>query len=284
MPASLSRSEAVRKYFTKTPIKPDKPDYSGHQRKIVIGGGLLLLALILLFSGSGVNILLGIALGYFGFKLFVNGFSAYSKQKRKHEEDCKQYEKDYERAEPKPSDEQMDKWMNDEEEKIRSESLRRLNLDSEDYIAKPHLIGGPADEWKETKYAVGKDGKIRFSHFNVLVVYLTDYHLAAYQSIRSIENGVTLQDSTQEFPYQEITKLGTQTKTLEIIMIGDNVVSERGSQRFTLATSGVNEISVPFKFARSVDSHNELVEIGKGEATITAIRKKLQEYKTKFDK
>ena len=124
MPDSLSRSEAVRKYFTKTPIKPDEPDYSGHQIKMIIGSGLLSLALILLFSGSGVNILLGIALGYFGSKLFVNGFSAYSKRRRKYEEDCKQYEKDYEMAEPKSSDEQMDKWLKDEIEKIISESLR----------------------------------------------------------------------------------------------------------------------------------------------------------------
>ena len=177
MPDSLSRSEAVRKYFTKTPIKPDEPDYSGHQIKMIIGGGLLSLALILLFSGSGVNILLGIALGYFGFKLFVNGFSAYSKHRRRHEEDCKQYEKDYEMAEPKPSDEQMDKWLKDEIEKIISESLRRLDLDSEDYIAEPRIIGGPADEVKETKYATGIDGKTRFSHFTILVVYLTDGHL-----------------------------------------------------------------------------------------------------------
>jgi|694.fasta_scaffold68974_3 hypothetical protein len=277
-----SRTEAVRKYFRKTPIKPDEPDYSGHQIKMIFGGGLLSLALILFFSISGVNILLSIALGYFGIKLLANGFSLYSKQKRKYEEDCKQYEKDYEMAEPKPSDEQMDKWLKDDIEKIRCESLRRLGLDSEDYIAEPHYIGGPARGLEETKYAIGKDGKTRFSHFNILIVYFINHHLAAYQSLNSIENGVTLFDSTQEFPYQEITKLGTHTVKDEIIIVGDNVVSERGFQEFTLATSGANQIKVTFSFARNMDSHDELV-IG-GEDTISVIRKKLQEYKTKFDK
>jgi hypothetical protein len=135
---------------------------------------------------------------------------------------------------------------------------------------------------EETKYAIGKDGKTRFSHFNILIVYFINHHLAAYQSLNSIENGVTLFDSTQEFPYQEITKLGTHTVKDEIIIVGDNVVSERGFQEFTLATSGANQIKVTFSFARNMDSHDELV-IG-GEDTISVIRKKLQEYKTKFDK
>jgi hypothetical protein len=53
MTTSTNRSEAVRKYFTKTPVKPSEPDYSGHQTKMGIGGVLLFLALILLFSGQG---------------------------------------------------------------------------------------------------------------------------------------------------------------------------------------------------------------------------------------
>ena len=282
MSTSLTRSEAVRKYFTKTPVKPSEPDYSSHQTKMGIGGGLLFLALILLFSGSGVLILLGIVSGYFGFKLLSDGFSAYSKQKKKYKSDCEQYEKDYARAEPKPSDEQMDKWMNDDIEKIIDESLRRLDLEHEDYRAKPLLIGGPAS-LKETRYARGRDRKTRYSHFNILVVFLTDYHVAAYQAINSMEYGQILTDNTQEFPYREITNLGTQTVKEEIKLVDDIVASERGLQEFTLATSGANVIRVAYAFARNTDSQGELLKIGE-EHTIAAIRKKLQDYKQKYEK
>ncbi len=282
MTTSLNRPEAVRKYFTKTPLKPTEPNYSNHQTKMGIGGGLIFLALILLFSGQGLLIFLGIVSGYFGFNLLSNGFSAYSSQKKKYESDYEQYEKDYERAEPKPSDEQMDQWMNSDIDKITAEALRRLDLEHEDYKAKPYTIGGPAS-LKETRFAIGKDGKTRYSHFNILVVFLTEYHVAAYQSDNSMEYGQILTDKTQEFPYREITNLGTQIVKENIRLLDDIVESESGMQEFTLATSGGNVIKVAYQFARNTDYQGELVKIG-GEITIAAIRKKLQDYKQKYEK
>lgn len=282
MTISPNRSEAVRKYFTKTPTKPVEPDYSSNQTQMGIGGGLLFLALILLFSGQGFLIFLGVVAGYFGFKTLIGGFSAYSKQKKEYEEACEKYEKDYAMAEPKPSDEQMDKWMNDDIRKIIDESLRRLDLEHEDYSANPLLIGGPAS-LKETRYAVGRDGKTRYSYFNILVVFLTDYHVAAYQSVNSMEHGQTLTDQTQEFPYKEITNLGMQTIKEKIKLIDEIVESESGLQEFILATSGANVIKVAYAFARNTDFQGELVKIGE-ERTIAAIRKKLQDYKQKYER
>ncbi|HBL11580.1 MAG TPA: hypothetical protein DD379_09270 [Cyanobacteria bacterium UBA11162] len=282
MAISPNRAEAVRKYFTKTPTKPVDPDYSSNQTKMSIGGGLLFLALMLLFSGQGLLILLGIVAGYFGLKTLREGFSAYSKQKKEYKEACDNYEKDYPMAEPKPSDEQIDKWMNDDIKKIIDESLRRLDLEHEDYRADPLLIGGPAS-LKETRYAVGRDGKIRYSYFNILIVFLTDYHVAAYQSVNSLEHGQTLTDQTQEFPYKEITNLGTQIIKEKIQRIDEIVESESGLQEFIIATSGSNVIKVTYGFDRNTDFQGELVKIGE-ERTIAAIRKKLQDYKQKYEK
>jgi hypothetical protein len=177
---------------------------------------------------------------------------------------------------------QTNRWINADIEKIIDESLRRLDLEHEDYRAKPLLIGGPAS-LKETRYARGRDGKTRYSHFNILVVFLTDYHVAAYQSINSMEYGQILTDNTQEFPYREITNLGTQTVKEEIKLVDDIIASERGLQEFTLATSGANVIRVAYAFARNADSQGELLKIGE-EHTIAAIRKKLQDYKQKYER
>jgi hypothetical protein len=282
MTNSITRAEAVRKYFTETPIKPSDPDYSSHQTKMGIGGGLLFLAFILFCSKNGLLIFSGVASVYFGFKLFADGFSAYSEQKKEYEEACNKYRKDYDLAEPKPSDEQMDKWMNNDVEKIVDEALRRLDLEHEDYRSKPLLIGGPVSQG-ETIYARGRDGKTRYSHFNILVVFLTDYHVAAYQSINSMEYGQILTDNTQEFPYKEITNLGTQTVKQEIKLVNDSLSAESGFMEFTLATSGANIIRVAYAFARSSDSQGELLKIGE-EYTIAAIRRKLQDYTQKYEK
>ena len=199
------------------------------------------------------------------------------RRKKKYETDYEQYKKDYQKAMPKPSDEQIDKWMNDDIEKIIEEAERRLDLDHEDLEAELQIIGGPAS-LKETKYAIGKDGEVRYSHFDILIVFLTEYHVATYQCINSMELGETLTDRTQEFPYKEITNLETRSVKDTINFIGDLSVSETGFQEFTLATSGANVIKVPYSFTRHTNVLNELKKIGE-EETIAAIRAKLRDYK-----
>lgn len=283
MVIATDRHEAIRKYFMETPAQPLKPDYSVGLTKIGIGVGLVILAVILLYSKQGIPILLGIASGYYGISKFLNdGYSIYSSQKRDYEQATKKYELDYERAEPKPSDEQIDQWMDSDIEKITVEALRRLDLEHDDYKSEPFLLGGPSYS-QETKYIRGKDGKTRYSHLNILVVYLTEYHIATYQCDHDMEYGQTTSDKTQEFPYREITNLGTEVKKEKIYLVGNVISLEEGMQEFTLATSGSNVIKVAYKFARNTDSSGELVKIG-GEHTITAIRKKLQEYKQKYER
>ena len=87
---------------------------------------------------------------------------------------------------------------------------------------------------------------------------------------------------TQEFPYEEITNLGTETIKQKIYFVGDDAVSETGFQEFTLATSGANVIQVPYAFSRN-NVERKLKKIG-GERTMTAIRKKLQDYKKKYER
>jgi Leucine-rich repeat (LRR) protein len=284
MTSSVNRAEAVRKYFTTTPDKPVEPDYSSNKNKMGVGGGLIVLALILFLSKQGLLVLLGIISGYFGFKLLNDGFSTYSRRKKDYEKDYEKYEKDYERAMPKPSDKEMDQWLENDIQKIVDESLKRLDLEHDDYKSNPLWIGGPATGIKEIKYAKGEDKKTRYSHFNILVVYLTEYHVATYQCHNEMYHGQTINDRTQEFPYKEITNLGTQTIKERIRLLDDILDFESGMQEFTLATSGANVISVAYKFARNADSEGELVSIGGGEDTIAAIRKKLKDYQQKYER
>lgn len=135
---------------------------------------------------------------------------------------------------------------------------------------------------REIKFATGQDGIVRYSSFNILIVFLTDYHVAAYMCTNSMELGQTIEDVTEEFPYKEITNLETRTFKETISFVGDYAKSEEGFQEFTLATSGVNSIKVVYDFSR-YNVERKFKKIG-GEETITAIRKKLQDYKQKHER
>lgn len=282
MSISSDRPEAVRKYFTKTPAEPEEPDYSSKQTQMTIGGILLLITLFLLFSGKGFLILLGIIGGIVGFNLLREGFSKYSEMKEEYEKASAQYRRDYALSEPKPSDEQIDQWLDDDKKNIIAESLRKLDLDREDYKVEPFILGGP-DDSQDTRYARGKDGKIRYSRFNILIVYLTDHNVSTYQSRNDLVYGQTLSDTTREFPYKEITNLELETINKNISLVDGKRDFVSGVHQFALYTSGGNIIKVIYSFAKSADQNNEIIRIGT-EDTIKAIRKKLEEYKKIYGK
>lgn len=280
MSNSLTRSEAVRKYFIETPSKPAEPDYSGNQTQIIMGGVLFFVAILMFFSGNGLFIFLGVVAGFFGFSSLSNGFTEYLEKKKNYEEACAKYKEDYAKAEPKPSDEQMDQWMENDIKKIIEQSLKRLDLEDEDYRAKPFWIGGPELENQKipTQLRVGRDGKVRYSHLNILVIYLTEHNIATYQCTHNLINGQTLAERTQEFPYKEITNLEIQIEKKDLSIVNGRPELENGVQQFALYTAGANVIKVAYSFVES-----ELIKIG-SEDTIRAIRRKLEEYKKKYEK
>lgn len=282
MSISPIRSEAVRKYFIETPIKPEQPDNSGNQNQMIGGGVLLFVALFLFISGNGLLVLLGMAAGYFGFRSLSKGYSESSEKKTSYEQACARYQNDYAKAEPKPSDEQMDRWMSSDIENIIKESLKRLGLEHDDYKAHPFLLGGPAD-LQETQLAVGRDGKIRYSHLNILIVFLTEHNIASYQCTHNLIYGQTLDDNTQEFPYKEITNLQIKTINKKISIVNGRREFANGVQQFALYTAGANVIEVVYSFSQSADFNGELVKVG-SEDTIAVIRKKLEEYKKKYER
>ncbi|NMF62693.1 hypothetical protein [Brasilonema octagenarum] len=274
MSISINRSKAVGKYFTSTPKKPVQPDNLNDKKSIYIGWGMIIFALLSFIFLS----IISFVIRYFGIKKLRKALV----DKENYERDFEQYKKDYARAEPKPSDEQIDEWMDDDIDNIIEESLRKLDLEDGDYTAKPFIIGGPAD-LDDTRYALGKDGKIRYSHLNVLIVYLTDHNILTYECVHTLIHGHTLSDITQEFPYKEITNLQIKTVNKKISFVNDKTDYEKGVQQFAIYTSGGNVIEVTYSFSHDAYHQGELVNIG-SQQTIKAVRKKLEEYKKRYQK
>ena len=92
-----------------------------------------------------------------------------------------------------------------------------------------------------------------------------------------------MSDSTQEFPYKEITNIEIKTINKKISFVNDKTDYEKGVQQFAIYTSGANVIEVTYSFSHNIDQQGELVTIG-SEQTIKAVRKKLEEYKKKYQK
>jgi len=202
-----SREKAVPKYFIETPKKPEVPDVITDRVIAVVGGVLALVGVVLLSTGRVCSGLIGLPLG--GLLLLMGLSSNYAAEKA-YAEKLKEYEREYEKAEPKPSDAQMDEWLQEDRQRIRLEALKKLDLEPSQLIRKdPIEVIGPADA---ANLAIGKDGVIRFSKYDIVVVFLTDYHLAGYQYTLDMAQGAQIAESTQEYHSKDVVSVATRTE------------------------------------------------------------------------
>jgi hypothetical protein len=267
---SEPRKKAVPKYFKKT---PDKPEYGGAIALMVFGGLAFLIGLL---SSGGGDASGGIICGFLaGGGLALMGVISYSNKSSK-------YRNEYEKAEPKPTDAQMDEWLAEDLARTKREAMTRLDLVPEQILGNPEdpiTIVGPASE---AKWAVGKDDIIRFSMHDILVVYLTDYHLAAYKCKLNFVSGMLDSESTQEYHYTDVVSVATQAASsgLAAIMLDGTKKEIASYQKFALSVASGERIEVAISFPQLSDiiEKGRLAPTGADQAMST-IRAMLREKK-----
>jgi hypothetical protein len=288
------RRIAVKKFFTRT---PDKPNYFPCHVNICAGIFLLFLSLTFLMSldetrySNGLiryevlRVVILTTLLLPSLILLSKGLIHFNKLKTK-------YVKEYADAEPKPTTQQIDDWLESDIERIVNEdALECLNLYKEDCRTEPLVIVGPEfledgkfhisseirRRYPRTLFVKSKDGKDRYSHFKTLVIYLMKHHITIYESVNEMESGQALSYRTVEFPYQKITNLSTEIinkiitfpstsmvdqkinrkkfRSKKVNNQQDQVqfVSERGLKKFSISTIGSDEIKILYPFSKNTE-------------------------------
>lgn len=273
------REKAVPKYFIKTPEKPEAPNVGSKSGMMIIGGIIALIGVLLLLSGSGEATCTGLLALAGGGWLFFRGFSEKSQAENAYAAKLKAYQEQYEKAEPKPSDAQMDEWLESDRTRIRAEALKKLDLESSQIVRDPIEVIGPANK---ADLAIGKDNVIRFSKYDLVTVYLTDYHLAAYKCTLDMAHGMQTDESTQEYHYKDVVSVATQTAGSDLfaVLLNGEHKSIASYQKFQLAVASGDRIEVAIAFPQLDDiiKDGKLAPTGADEA-IRVIRARLREMK-----
>jgi hypothetical protein len=192
-----ARQAAVRRYFTPTPTFP----------RVVVSSLVTVLGLLLLLSGvaSAFYAIVGIVVTFLGARKCVPRIYRYLQDKKF--------------AEPKPSDAQMDLWLAEAFDPARSEGFRRLDIVRDQLInpeAPPLLVIGFPQNGVSYRLARGLDGLVRCDKYDILVVYLTNWHLCTYQCMLDMETGAFISDETHEFHYRDVLSVATSSDRLVI--------------------------------------------------------------------
>lgn len=285
------REKAVPKYFIRTPDKPILEDVARDKRNATFGGVLMLVSLILVplnwllgllgvfFLDIGTLLFLASVLLIVGLWRYISANNSRKRKEKANAEAMARYQEAFDKAEPKPSDQQMDNWLNADVQRITQEGLQKLDLELSQLLREPIIVIGPS---QNAAARVGDDNILRFTQYDVVCVFLTNYHLAAFNGRLDMSDGVLTRESTQEYHYSDVISVSTRTES---------------SQTFTLVVNGQHK-SIPLfqEFALSVASGEQIrvvtafpnledyVQKGKMPVTgadqaISAIRARLREKK-----
>ena len=274
MTSSNSRKISVTKYFIPT---PKKPSYMTSIAQMAFGGFLVLGGIATSLMGLGDNssylccgipvLLGGIFVAFLGFLSYYNAQS--------------QYKKAYQKAEPKPSDEQMNKWLAQDKKQIVADAMDKLGLVPEQVLNAndPLVVIGPLSS---ARFRIGNDGTIRFSSYEIVVIYLTDYHLGAYSCEWDFVNARIISEQTQEYHYTDVVSVSTLNSSSDFSVITPDGKEHpvKRHQQFTLSVaSGESiKITVAFPQVETLFQKGKLLPTGADRA-INVLRTMLREKK-----
>lgn len=117
----------------------------------------------------------------------------------------------------KPSDRQMDVWLDEDLREMETRALERTGLDESERRGETVVLTG-LRFWNiggaEVAIQKGKDDIVRFTPVGVTVINFTEHQLIAYQCALDRMTGNPLSESTDEYFYKDVVSVSTQTESL----------------------------------------------------------------------
>jgi len=216
---SDSRKTAVKKYFTPA---PDPRDEVRAERLLRLSAAA---GLVSLASVAG-----GLWFGGLWFVVGAVGLVAAGLVAAQGVQQKAAYRRQWDRAEPKPSDSQMDMLLRDDISRAANRAMQRLGLTRDelelhsrdvDPLAlegKPRLaeqgrgpitVFGPADG---AFAADGIDRKLRFTAYRIMAICPTGHHLGIYECVLDMKSGRRRNEETHEYHYTDVVAVATMTR------------------------------------------------------------------------
>lgn len=246
------KRKQIRAYFF--PLnEPDKPNNDWLENAslivlLIIGGGLLL-AFLTKDLGLGL-------ISFFGGGLFMAGLAwldenlgitekqdKYKQRKDKRDKLLKKWGLTENELSDEPTTAQVDQWLQEDMSRVIDRALDKLGLDADsDLVREPMVIYGPLfwtspgipdDELVSAKV---KDGTLRFSCYQLVVVLLSKERIATYSADFNFLRNVYLNDKTTEFLYKDIVSVSTAEESTNYSL--PNGTTLRRQQVFKLIVPG----------------------------------------------
>jgi hypothetical protein len=164
----------------------------------------------------------------------------------------------------RPSDAQMDLWLQEDLKGIEPRALTKGGLDTTDLVRDHVSVVSPRFRnlsGAEFGFRKGGDGRARFTPANVTIINFTEHQLVAYQCALDMTTGKPLNECVDEYFYNDIVSVATTSDTFTYSMteldhrllsrapkVKESAVNGKiqvnAGETFVLSTSGGNSVRV----------------------------------------
>jgi hypothetical protein len=196
-----ARGDAVKRYFVRTPRHR-----SATPGAVALGAAAL--CVIVAAAAHNLGSLLLLAIAYFAGKWGWQKLQQY-----------RTYLRRYAAAEPKPSDAQMDAWLQQDIAALQAKASRQVRLVAttkheggdlvypiQAVVGVPSPSGPLADSLRVRR---GDDHRWRANHYDVLVLFLTNDLISLYRCALDFHTGEPLYEQITEWHYRDIVGVST---------------------------------------------------------------------------
>jgi hypothetical protein len=256
---NLSKREQIIEWF----IAP-KPKMEGIIGIIIAG----IIGVLVFSTSSGLGALLLMGAG--GYTLFQ--YFKFDKAKKRYES--------------RPSDQQLDLWIQEDFQELEKKALIKCGIDESELVREYELIDSL---WGYHPSAnrflkIGNDNIIRSSCLEICILNFTENQLITYKCIYDLTTGTALNEGTDEYFYKDVVSMSTKVENLQMYLATLNQnIQLNDAETLSLHTSGGTSINVVIR-SRTL---SERLQIGGGtvpttraEKAISVVRKMLREKKS----
>ncbi|TMQ10302.1 MAG: hypothetical protein E6J90_36515 [Deltaproteobacteria bacterium] len=185
----------------------------------------------------------------------------------------------------RPSDAEMDTWFEQDVRVLHVKALTKTGTDTSDLVAEPVMVTGPRITNRancELSFRKGKDNIIRFTPVNVTIINFTAHQLVVYGCALDLTTGNALNESTDEYFYNDVVSVSTKTKSFSVQLEGGKTLQLDAAEMFELTTSGGTSVEVFLRDPKVIQMMGGTGDIPttRAERAIQSVRKMLREKKS----
>jgi len=184
------------------------------------------------------------------------------------------------------TDDEVDKWIREDLSSFAVSSLDKMGIDADELVGEPLVVIGPRlwDYEGRTYVKKGKDGVLRFSPVEAMVLNQTQNQLSIYQCVFDLTTGQLSHIDTDEYFYKDIVSISTRTESKTVrLKIGKDVGAKpfemKETEKFSLTTSGGTRVEVTVRDPKLESMFKGTIPTTAAERAISTVRKMLREKK-----